>query len=87
MYVETFNIFLIVVFSFAMFASYSDLHFVVDEMNKTEAGRDTVDLSFKQLKKLSLPNLRLSHLKQGGPTSPLLWATFQNYLSLRASTG
>ena len=26
-------------------------------------------------------------LKQGGPTSALLWATFQNYSSLRASTG
>ena len=47
-----------------MFASYSDLCFVIDEMSKTEAGRDTVDLSFKQLKKRSLPNLRLSHLKQ-----------------------
>ena len=26
-------------------------------------------------------------LDQGGPTSPLLWATFQNYSTLRASTG
>ena len=26
-------------------------------------------------------------LCQGGPTSALLWATFQNYLSLRAVTG
>ena len=27
------------------------------------------------------------HLRQGGPTSALLWATFQNYSSLRASAG
>ena len=26
-------------------------------------------------------------LGQGGPTSALLWATFQNYSSLRASVG
>ena len=26
-------------------------------------------------------------LSQGGPTSALLWATFQNYSTLRASTG
>ena len=26
-------------------------------------------------------------LNQGGPTSALLWATFQNYSSLRASAG
>ena len=30
---------------------------------------------------------RLGYLNQGGPTSALLWATFQNYSSLRASTG
>ena len=49
-----------------MFASYSNLCFVIDEMSKTEAGRDTVDLSFKQLKKHLLLNLRLNHhyLKQ-----------------------
>ena len=47
-----------------MFASYSNLCFVIDEMSKTEAGGDTVDLNFKQLKKRLLPNLRLSHLKQ-----------------------
>ena len=27
------------------------------------------------------------YLKQGGATSALLWATFQNYSSLRASVG
>ena len=26
-------------------------------------------------------------IRQGGPTSALLWATFQNYSSLRASVG
>ena len=30
---------------------------------------------------------RLNNPDQGGPTSALLWATFQNYLSLRASAG
>ena len=28
-----------------------------------------------------------NNLRQGGPTSALLWATFQNYSSLRASSG
>ena len=40
----------------------------------------------KQLDKLKeLKNCK--RLLQGGPTSALLWATFQNYSSLRASAG
>ena len=29
----------------------------------------------------------VNYLYQGGPTSALLWATFQNYSNFRASTG
>ena len=36
----------------------------------------------------SAPDAIFIHcLAQGGPTSALLWATFQNYSSLRASVG
>ena len=37
----------------------------------------------KEVENVSLSN---NNISQGGPTSALLWATFQNYSSLRAST-
>ena len=39
------------------------------------------------LKEIENLTTRIDKLDQGGPTSALLWATFQNYSSLRASVG
>ena len=61
-----------------------DLPFTVE----TDASNFAIAATLNQNSKpVAFHAQTLYSLYQGGPTSALLWATFQNYSSLRASVG